>query len=199
MVPASAISASIIGSASFPGGQTWSLLANAIGSALSTWAVTPGNVVIQGVSTGAVGAGTVTGFLQLTGSPSLVVAQMTAGGLTGQSVTQVGTAIGLGVLTSLSGSLTYQGVSTGVALGTDISSVVSVNTPSLASTLQATHTALAGTLGGSGSSLPSFYTAIASGIAAMVQTGVTLGSGIVVPAGPVGPGSSVGTTISILT
>ena len=198
MVPASAISASIQGAASFPGGQTWPLLADAIGNAIATWAVVPGNIVIQGVTAGVIGSGTVTGVLTFTGPPTLVVAQMLAGGLTGQTVNQVGTAIGTGLLTSLSGSMTYQGVSVGVAVGTDVSFIASVNSATLSSALQLAHVALTGALGGSGSSLPSFYTAIAAGIAAIIQTGVTLGSGIVAPAGPVGPGSSTGTSISFV-
>ena len=199
MVPASAIAASIQGSASYPGGQTWALLAQAIGNALSTWAVTPGNILVQGVSTGVVGAGTVTGFMQLTGGPALVVAGMSGGGLTGTTVAQVGTAIGTGLISSLSGTLTYQGISTGVGSGLDVSFIPSVNSATLASALQLAHVALTAVLNGTGSSLPSFYTAIATGIASLIQTGVTLpGTGIVVPSGPLAPGSSVGTTISFL-
>lgn len=199
MVPASAISGAIRGAAGFPGGQTWALLADAVGNALSTWAPTPGNVVIQGVSTGVVGAGTVTGSLQFTGGPALVVAGMSGGGLSGTTVAQVGTAIGTGLLSSLSGSLLYQGVSAGVGSGIDVSFIASANPATLAVALQLAHVALTGALGGTGSSLPSFYTAIASGISSFIQTGITLpGTGIVAPAGPLGPASSVGSTISFV-
>lgn len=199
MVPASAISGAIRGSASFPGGQTWGLLADALGNAFSTWASTPGNVLVQGVSTGVVGAGTVVGTLQFTGGPALVPAGMASGGLSGTTVAQVGTAIGTGLMSSLSGTLTYQGVSTGVGSGLDVSFVTSANSASLSAALQAAHVALTATLGGTGSSLPSFYLAIASGIATLVQTAVTVpGTGVVTPAGPLGPSSSVGSTISFL-
>lgn len=175
------------------------MLADSIGNALATWAVVPGNILIQGVSTGVVGSGTVVGTLQFTGPPSLVVAQMLGGGLTGQTVTQVGTAIGTGLLSSLSGSMLYQRVSAGVGQGLDVSFIASVNSATLSSAFQLAHVAITGALGGSGSSLPSFYTAIAAGIAAIIQTGVTLpGSGIVTPAGPLGPASSTGTTISFI-
>lgn len=144
------------------------------------------------------GAGTVTGMLTFTGPASLVPAQMTAGGLTGRTTPQAGTAIGLGLLSSLNGLVPYLGVSTGVGSGTDASVVTSVNLPTLVVAFRLAHVALLGALGGHGSSLPAFYTGIASGIAAIIQTGVTLGSGIVAPSGPLGPGSSVGTTLSTI-
>jgi hypothetical protein len=198
MVPAAAISQAIRGAASFSGGQTWALLCDAIGNAVASWAVLPGSILIQGVTTGVIGSGTVTGTLTFTGSPSLVVAQMTAGGLIGATTPQVGTAIGTGLLSSLSGAMLYQGVSVGVASGTDLSFVASVSTPSLVSALQLAHLGTTGALGGSGASLPAFYTSIAAGVAAIIQTGVTLGSGIVAPAGPLGPGSSTGTSTSFV-
>lgn len=199
MVPASAISGAIIGSASFPGGTTWSLLATAIGNAFTSWAPIPSNVLLQGVTTGVIGTGTVTGTLQLTGGPALVVAGMTGGGLTGTTVAQVGTAIGTGLVTALSGTLTYQGNSLGVASGLDVSFVSTANAATLASALQLAHLAQVAALGGTGANQPSFYTAIAQGIANLIQTAVTVpGTGVVAPAGPVGPSSSSGTSISFL-
>lgn len=199
MVPASVISAAIQGSSSFPGGPTWSLLADAVGNALATWSVVPGNIVIQGVTTGAVGSGQVIGTLQLTGGPSLVVAGLTAGGISGATVAQVGSAIGSGILTSLSGTLRYQGVSAGVAVGLDVSFVASANPSTLASAIQLAHIASTSALGGSGSALPSLYTALAVGIVSLIQTAVTVpGTGVVTPAGPVGPGSTVGTSTSFI-
>lgn len=175
------------------------MLADAIGNAFATWAVVPSNVLLQGVSTGVIGAGTVIGTLQLTGGPSLVVAGMTAGGLAGTTVAQVGTAIGAGLVSALSGTLTYQGVSVGVGSGIDVSFVSSVNAATLASALQASHLAQAATLGGSGASLPSFYAAIASGISSLLQTGVTLpGTGVVTPSGALGPSSTTGSSTSFL-
>lgn len=198
MVPASAISSSIRGAASFSGGTTWPLLCDAIGNAFTTWAAIPGNVVIQGVSSGVVGVGTVMGFFQFVGSPALASAALMAGGMTGVTAPQIGTAIGTGLLSSLTGTLQYQGISTGVGSGTDVSLIITVNQATLTNALQLAHTAICAAQGGSGSSLPSFYSAISGSIVAILQTAVTSPVGVVTPSGPLGPGSSVGTTISFL-
>jgi hypothetical protein len=196
MVPATVIAQAIRGSATFPGGQTWAFLCDAIGTAVATWAVVPGNIVVQGVTQGVIGSGVVTGVLQILGPPSIVATQMTFGGLVGVTTPQVGTAIGLGLVTSLSGALPYQGVSLGVGLGTDLSVVTVSNPATLAVALRLAHSSLTGALGGAGAILPAFYTGIALGIAQLVQTGVTLGTGVVAPSGPLGPGSGVGTSLS---
>lgn len=199
MVPASAISSAIQGAASFPGGATWPLLCNAIGNAVSTWAVAPGNVLVQGVSTGVVGAGTVTGLLQFSPDPATVSSVIQGAGLAGTTVSQLGTALTLGMLSSLNGSLQYQGVSAGVAQGLDVSLVATVNTATLITALQSAHSALASALGGSGASNAVLYSALAAGIATIFSTGTTLpGTGIVTPAGPLGPASSVGATVSVI-
>lgn len=200
MVPATAISSAIRGAAGFPGGNSWPILCDAIGNAVSTWAVVPGNVTIQGATAGVVGAGTVLGIMQFNGDPATAAAVMQGSGLAGNSASQVATAISAGLLSSLSGTLQYQGVSVGVAQGTDISAVIAVNTATLITQLQASHVALCGAFGGgTGSATPVLYSAIASGIAVILSTGVTLpGSGIVTPAGPLGPASSVGTSISFV-
>jgi len=199
MVPATAISSAIRGAASFPGGNTWPLLCDAIGNAVATWAVVPGNVVVQGVSTGVVGAGTVLGFMQFNADPALITSAIQGAGLAGTTVSRLGSALTLGLTSSLSGSLQYQGVSAGVAQGTDISLVASANTATLITALQSAHSALAAVLGGSGASNPVLYSALASGISIFFSTGITLpGTGIVTPAGPLGPASSVGTTVSVI-
>jgi hypothetical protein len=197
LVPASAIALAIRGSATFAGGPTWPLLCDAIGNAVSAWAVVPGNVVLAGVTNGVIGAGTSTGLLVFNASPSLAVAAMTSGGLAGESASQVGQAIALGLLASLSGSVPYQGVSVGVSSGVDVSSVTFVNTAALGAALQAAHLSATAALGGSGSRTPVLYTSLASGIAVIIATGTTLlGTGVVAPVGPVGPASGVGSSVS---
>jgi hypothetical protein len=200
MVPATAISSSIRSAAGFPGGNSWPLLCDALGNALSTWAVVPGNVTIQGATAGVIGAGTVFGTMQFTGDPSLVIGAMQGGGLSGTTVTSIGSAIGLGLLSSLNGAFQYQGVSVGVGQGTDVSLILGTNVATLTSTLQLAHSAIcAGFGGGSGSATPTLYSALAAGIAAMLATGVTVpGTGIVTPAGPLGPALSVGTSLSLV-
>jgi hypothetical protein len=138
--------------------------------------------------------------MQFTGDPSLVIGAMQGGGLSGTTVASIGSAVGLGLLSSLNGAFQYQGVSVGVGQGTDVSLIIGTNVATLTSTLQATHAALcAGFGGGSGSATPALYSALAAGIAAMLATGVTVpGTGIVTPAGPLGPASSVGTSLSFV-
>lgn len=200
MVPASSISLAIQGSATFAGGPTWPLLCNAIGNAVSAWAAAPGNILIQGVTNGVVGTGTVTGVLQITGAPSLVASVMIIGGLAGVTAPQVGLAIGLGLISSLSGQLAYTGASIGVGSGTDLSAVTHADAYMLAMAFRLNHAVLAQNLGGTGAHLPAFYDSISVGIASMLMTGVTVpGSGIVAPSGPLGPGSSVGSSISLVT
>jgi tRNA threonylcarbamoyl adenosine modification protein YeaZ len=97
------------------------------------------------------------------------------------------------------GSFTGLRTATGVAQGLDLSLVASVNVATLITSLQSAHSALTSALGGSGSSNPILYSALSSGIATSLSTGTTLpGTGIVTPAGPLGPASSVGTTVSVL-
>ncbi len=197
MVPASAISLAIRGSATFAGGPTWPLLCDAIGNAVSAWAVVPGNILILGVTNGVIGAGTVTGLLQITGPASIMAETLTSGGLVGATASQLGLAIGLGLISSLSGQLTYVGVSTGVGSGIDLSAVTQANAYTLAPILRLNHAPLTAGFGGSGAQLPAFYDAISVGIAAMLLTGMTVpGSGVVVPSGPLGPGGSVGTSLN---
>jgi hypothetical protein len=138
--------------------------------------------------------------MQFNLDPATASVAMQGAGLSGNSASQVATAISSGILSSLSGTLQYQGLSVGVAQGTDVSLVAAVNTATLITQLQASHTALCGSFGGgSGSRTPVLYAAIASGIAAILSTGVTVpGAGIVTPAGPLGPASSVGTSTSFV-
>ena len=106
------------------------------------------------------------------------------------------TMLALGLSDSLTGS-TYQGTSTGVAVGIDTSTVIP-NISTLAAILRTNHTALCATLGGTGSITPTFYQGIAAGIGVVMSTGITIpGTGLVT--GSPGPGSSVGTSISLPT
>ena len=189
MIPPATISQSLRHSAGFSGGPTYEILCQAIGNALVTWLPT---VTLTGVTTGVIGAGTVTGTLTFTGLLPAVLAALTGAGLQGQAVQGLATGLVNG-LTVLNG-LTYLGNSTGVATGTDTTFVTVANTTSLASILQGVHTSLCSAQGGTGSSVPGFYTGIANAIGTIVSTGI--GTGVVAPAGPVGPSSSAGTSLS---
>lgn len=190
MIPPTVLAAALRASAPFPGGPAFDLLCQAIANATVTWL--PAGVTLVGVTAGVVGAGTVTGTMTFAGTPSLVLAAM--GALRGQNAPALATALAAGLNAGLVG-LSYLGASVGVGTGTDVSRVVSVNALVLAQSLRTTHTALCVAQGGTGSTVPSFYEALAAGIAAVIATGT--GVGVVAPTGPLGPSSSVGTSASV--
>ncbi len=190
MLPPTVIAAALRTSAPFPGGPAFDLLCQAIANATVTWL--PTGVTLTGVTTGVVGAGTVTGALAFAGTPPLVLAAMAA--LPGPNAPALATTLAAGLNSGLAG-LTYAGVSTGVGTGTDVSRVVSANIPALAQVLRTAHSALCAAQGGTGSTVPVFYDALAAGIATVVITGT--GIGAVAPTGPLGPSSSVGVSASV--
>lgn len=190
MIPPATIAAALRTSAPFPGGPAFDLLCQAIANATVTWL--PTGVTVVGVTTGVVGAGTVTGTLAFAGTPPLVLAAMAA--LPGPNAPALATTLAAGLNAGLAG-LPYAGVSTGVGTGTDASRVVSANVPALAQVLRTAHSAACAVQGGTGSTVPVFYDALAAGIAAVVITGTGLGA--VAPTGPLGPSSSVGVSASV--
>jgi hypothetical protein len=138
----------------------------------------------------------VTGTLAFTGTPVAVMAAM-AGTYQGQTAPHLATVIATGLNTGLLG-LTYTGVSAGVGTGTDVSHVVSANGPTLAQVLRSVHSGLCAVQGGSGAMVPGFYEALANGIVTVVLTGLTIPpTGVVVPSGPLGTASGVGTSTSV--
>ena len=194
MIPPGAIVAGLRSSTTFPGGQTFPLLCLTIANSIAQWI--PTGIAISGVTAGAIGTGTVNGSLMFTGNVAAVTAAMTSNGLIGQTTPMLATMLALGLSDSLTGS-TYQGTSTGVAVGIDTSTVIP-NISTLAAILRTNHTALCATLGGTGSITPTFYQGIAAGIGVVMSTGITIpGTGLVT--GSPGPGSSVGTSISLPT
>jgi hypothetical protein len=194
VIPPTVLAQALRTSAPFPGGVTFDLFCQAIAIATVTWL--PTGVSLTGVTTGVIGAGTVTGTLAFTGTPALVLAAIGTS-LTGQNVPALATVLSTGLTTGLVG-LTYAGVSVGVATGADTSLVTRADVPTLAQVLRTTHTSLCAAQGGTGSVVPGFYEALASGIVSVIVTGATVPpTGVVAPTGPVGPGSSVGTSLSV--
>lgn len=190
MIPPSVLAAALRTSAPFPGGPAFDLLCQAVANAVTAWL--PAGVALVGVTSGVVGAGTVTGALAFAGAPPAVLGAM--GALHGPNVPSLATTLSAGLTAGLAG-LPYAGVSVGVGTGTDVSRVVSANVPALAQALRAAHSALCAAQGGTGSTVPAFYEALASGIAVVISTGT--GTGAVAPTGPLGPSSSVGTSTSV--
>lgn len=194
MIPPTAIISALRASATFPGGPTFSILCQTIANSVVAWL--PTGATILGVTSGAIGAGTVSGTMVFTGVPTVTLAAMSSNGFNGNTSTALAQIITSGLNASLTG-LPYAGVSTGVATGVDTSHVTAVNLPALVSLLQTNHRALCAPLGGTGAQVPGFYTGLAAGIGAIIQTGVTaIPSGIVAPTGPVGVGATVGTSVS---
>lgn len=191
--PPPAIYTALRSAPDFPGGVTYGLLCQAIATSLVAWL--PTGVLLRGVTTGVLGAGVVSGSLAFAPNPSTVVSALT-GSLAGPVAPRLARAL----LTALPPALTplpYAGVSVGVASGTDLSAVSTVNVPALTALLRDTHVGLCGGLGGSGSLSPALYTGLSLAIAAIVTTGATVpGTGVVVPSGSPAPGSGVGTSTS---
>ena len=116
---------------------------------------------------------------------------------TGQTAPALSVFLSTGLNTGLAG-LPYAGASVGVGLGIDISHVVSVNVPTLATILRSTHSAMCAPMGGSGAMVPGFYEGLAAGVGMVVLTGATLPpTGVVSPSGVVGGLPLVGTSTSI--
>lgn len=193
MIPPAVIAAALRSAAPFPGGPTLDILCQALAAAITGWL--PTGVALTGVTAGVVGAGTVTGTLVFTGTPAAVLGAM--GAFTGPTVSPLSVMLSAGLDAGLAG-LPYAGVSVGVGLGTDISHVVSVNVPALASILRTTHSAMCAPLGGSGAMVPGFYEALAAGVGVVVLTGATLPpTGVVAPTGVVGGLPLVGTSTAV--
>ena len=189
-VVASAVTAAILAAGPDLTGSSFIRLATVVGIAVSAWAPVPANVILQGVTAGAVGAGTVTGKLYVGPAPLPVSASALAV-LFGNVAPSVARAIGVGVANALNASALYQGASVGVGTGTDVSKVSSANGVSLvaALSLAATSTVF------SGVDVPRICAALGPGIAALLLTG----SGVGVVAGPVGPSPGAGTSTSWVT
>lgn len=196
MLPPPIIANAIERAADFPGGPSFRTLTNAIGLSLPQWL--PTGVVLQGLTVGLIGAGVVNGTLIFMGNVATAAAELQSGGVAGPQSSGLARALCLGLTEILTGS-PYVGVSIGVSLGTDVSFVASVNTLTLASILESNHRGLCTSLGGLGSVVPGFYLAVARGIGAVIQTGVTIpGAGVVAPSGIAGPLPAAGTSVSAI-
>lgn len=119
----------------FPGSQNLPRIASAVGRSLPIWLPLPTNVLVQGVTAGVAGVGSVNGKLFVAGGAGLVIGALAQAGLTGPTGTGIGTAVGTGVVTALNSSAQYTGISAGVAVGTDTSKVSLANSASLTAIL----------------------------------------------------------------
>lgn len=168
-------------------GVSWARLASVVGVAVSAWALSPSNVALQGVTAGAVGAGTVFGKVFITPAPIIVPTSALAV-LFGNMAPSVARAVGLGVAAAFNSSALYQGASAGVGTGTDLSKVSLSNGPALVLALNAA----AGSMTLAGVDVPRVMVALGTGVANLVLTGTGVGT----VAGPVGPSPGAGTSTS---
>lgn len=169
-------------------GPSFLSLSSAIGTSIYTWAITPSNILISGITSGTAGSGTVTGFLTVPPNPALAVSVFSGNGVVGPNGVALARALGVGIPTAFA-SAQYTGPSIGVSSGTDLSKITSVNvatlTPILLSNMQSFFS------GSLGPSAPQIATAISSAVGILLSTGATTpGTGIVIPVTPVsGPAS----------
>jgi hypothetical protein len=168
-------------------GVLFARVATFIGIGVATWALVPANLALQGVTTGAVGSGTVMGKMYVVPAPLPVPAQALTV-LFGVQASSVARAVGLGIAAGFNASAAYQGASVGVGTGSDISKVSLANGPSLVLALSAA----AASTGLVGVDIARLCAALGPGIATLLLTGT--GTGVV--AGPVGPSPGAGTSIS---
>lgn len=189
-VVSAAITSAILaaGQGIFPGSQNLPRIATAVGRSLPTWLPVPTNVLVQGVTTGVLGGGTVNGKLFVTGGAALVVAGLAAAGMTGPAASGLGTAVGSGVASVLNSTAQYTGSSPGVGVGSDVSKISLSNSGTLIAILL-------GNLQGAGVNGPlasQLATGLGTGIARIVQTGFGFG-GVV---GSPSPIPAVSTSLS---
>lgn len=170
-------------------GPVWTEFVLALGRAIQIWAVTPGNVVLQGTVTGAAGGGVVIGKFYLNPVPLPMPPNTAAVGLLGFQTSALALAVGLGVGNSMNATAMYKGVAAG-AVGADISKVVSANPATLSALI-------VGSLAGQNIKGP-LVVQLAMGLANGISTMVLTGGGSGVAAGPAGPAPSVGTSTSSL-
>lgn len=185
--PAS-ITAAILAAAPDLKGPSWVRLATVVGVAVSTWSVVPSNVSLTGVTTGAAGAGAVTGKITIPPDSLPVPTSALQHSLLGLNMGSMARAIGVGVATAFNASAAYSGVSIGVGSGTDVSKITLANGPALVAVLSS----VALSQGMVGVHIPVLSSALGLGIATQFLAGTGFGA----VAGPVGPAPGVGTSIS---
>jgi hypothetical protein len=183
-----AITAAIIAAGPELKGPDFIRLAAVVGTATATWATIPGNIVLTGVTTGALGAGQTFGKLTVVPVPLPVNFAMIGAGLFGVNAASVGRAVGMGVATALNASAAYQGVAVGVGVGADVSKVVFANPATLMGLISSTGAAS----GMAGPTMAQLSTALGIGISGILLTGFGVGS----VTGGAGPSPAVGTSLS---
>lgn len=169
-------------------GPDWLRLSTVLGNAIAAWAVVPANVVLNGVTTGVAGSGTVNGTVSVAPNVPLVAGALTSAGFAGPNSASLAKAVAVGVATSFTASALYQGASVGVGSGSDVSTITAANPVALSGIIQATASAA----GMNGPNIAQLSVGVGNGVAALLLTG----TGVGVVAGPGGPVPGAGTSVS---
>lgn len=179
------ITAAILAAGPALKGPTFIQIATAVGIAVTAWIQIPGNVILNGVTTGTAGAGSANGKFLMPIAP--LPGTFPANTMLGPVGLEMSVAIGLGVSTALNATAQFTGVSVGVGAGSVIAKTTVANPYTLLPILSAS-LAAQGIVGPSSLLISK---ACAEGISLLVMAGG--GAGVVV--GPPAPAPSVGTSI----
>ena len=183
-----AISGAIIGASPYSGSQVIPRLALAIGESIVSWISVPTNVLVQGTTSGFVGAGVVNGTMQFVVAGQIQAA-FASNNIVGQTAPGIAQTIENG-LSSVLSSAQYSGTSAAVGTGTDTSKVSLVNSgnliPILLGNMQGQSIA--------GMTATQVATGLAQGIGTIIQTGFGFGA----VTGPAGNIAAVGTSVSTI-
>lgn len=166
-------------------GPVFGQVALAVGIAVTQWVQLPGNVVLNGITSGTAGTGSANGKFVMPIAP--LPGTFPANTMLGPVGLEMSAAVGLGVSTALNATAQFTGTSIGVGTGTVAAKVTIANPYSLLGLLSAS-------LGAQGIVGPSsllISKACAEGIAILVMAGGGFGGVI----GPPAPSPSVGTSI----
>jgi hypothetical protein len=118
-------------------GPAFPKLATAIGNGVYAWAVVPVNLVIQGITTGTVGAGITLGTLTIIPPNIAAVVNALAGAnVLGVVAPRLATAVVTGIVVAFTGA-SYKGVSVGVGVGADAGMITATNGPALVGAIYA--------------------------------------------------------------
>lgn len=188
--------ARVAGGFPFPGIQ-FDQLALGVSLAVTGWAIgQPQNVLLVGVSGGAIGGGVVVPVTSKIfippgiGVPIMQVA-FAGAGMVGPLGVAMASVMAIGLTNAFTKYAQYGGPVAGVGVGQDAAKIVSANAKSLVPILVSTCT---GTLLGGGPMLQQFATGLANGLSGILLTGV--GTGTV--AGIPGPVPSAGASLCVL-
>jgi len=169
-------------------GPAFGQLALAVGMGVAQWVAVPGNVLVQGVTTGIAGGGTVTGTITVPPNPGAVSGTFASAGLLGPNSASLIKAIGVGVPAAFTAEALYLGASVGVGSGSDISKITVANPTTLIPLI----TSNAASVGLAGPDTTRLAVAIGNGVAALLLAGTGIGA----VAGPGGPVPGAGTSTS---